>query len=196
MNVNNHLIIFIKNPELGHVKTRLAASVGDEKALAVYQRLLKITRDQTQLAPCIRHLCYSNHVDENDDWDREYFHKHVQSDGDLGARMLGALQGAFNREAKKVVIIGSDCPEITTEIISDAFASLDKYDVVVGPAKDGGYYLIGMTCPLPMLFKNKKWSTDSVFSDTVLDLTKMGLTHYRLKELSDLDTVSDLSLLQ
>jgi hypothetical protein len=110
--------------------------------------------------------------------------------------MLGALQGAFNREAEKVVIIGSDCPEITTEIISDAFVSLDKYDVVIGPAKDGGYYLIGMTCALPMLFKNKEWSTDTVFSDTVLDLVDMGLRYFRLSELSDLDTVYDLPLLQ
>lgn len=196
MNLNDHLIIFIKNPEIGKVKTRLAAGIGNEKALEVYQQLLRITHYQTQPLPCIKHVCYSDHVDENDNWDKADYHKHVQSNGDLGSRMLGAFQGVFDRGAEKMVIIGSDCPEITTKIINEAFSKLDNYDVVIGPAKDGGYYLLGMKCPLPMLFKNKEWSSDSVFADTVLDLIDMGLNHYRLPELSDLDTIYDLPLLK
>ncbi|MFT4525507.1 MAG: rSAM/selenodomain-associated transferase 1 [Granulosicoccus sp.] len=196
MNLNDHLIIFIKNPELGKVKTRLASGIGDEKALEVYNQLLKITHDQTQPVSCIKHVCYSDHVDDSDNWDKTDYHKHVQSNGGLGERMLGAFQGVFDRGAEKMVIIGSDCPEITTDILNEAFLMLDKYDVVIGPAKDGGYYLLGMKCPLPMLFKNKEWSTDSVFADTILDLIDMGLSHYRLKELSDLDTIYDLPLLE
>lgn len=194
MHLNDHLIIFIKNPEKGKVKTRLAVNLGDDKALEVYQKLLRITREQTEPIPCIKHLCYSERV-EDDDWKETSFNKHVQGKGDLGEKMLGAFQGVFERGAERMVIIGSDCPQITTEIIETAFEKLDKYDVVIGPATDGGYYLLGMKCPLPMLFKNKQWSTETVFADTILDLIDMGLSHYRLQELSDLDTIYDLHLL-
>jgi uncharacterized protein len=195
MNENDHLIIFIKNPELGKVKTRLGTAIGDEKALEVYLKLLAITRDQTQSVQCIKHLCYSEKVDASDAWSASDYLKHVQGKGDLGEKMLGAFEDAFNQGAEKMVIIGSDCPQITSEIIEKAFDALGKYDVVMGPAKDGGYYLLGMKCPLPMLFRNKEWSTDTVLADTVLDLIDMGLTHFRLKELSDLDTIYDLHLL-
>ncbi len=196
MNPNDHLIIFVKNPELGKVKTRLAAAIGDEKALEIYTQLLRITHDQTKPVDCIKHVCYSEYVNEQDMWDKAHYHKHVQSGDDLGERMLGAFLGVFDQGAEKMVIIGSDCPKIKTTIIQEAFDKLDNYDVVIGPAQDGGYYLIGMKCPLPMLFKNKEWSTDSVFADTILDLIDMGLTHYRLPELSDLDTIYDLALLK
>lgn len=194
--MNEHLIIFVKNPELGKVKTRLAAAIGDEQALKIYRKLLQITHDQTLPIQGLKHVCYTDHVDENDIWEAKEYKKHVQGNGDLGEKMLGALQGVFDRGAEKMVIIGSDCPQLTTEHLETAFEKLDKYDLVIGPAKDGGYYLIGMKVPLPMLFKNKEWSTDSVFADTILDVMDMGLSYFRLPELSDVDTIYDLGLME
>lgn len=195
MRLNDHLIIFMKNPVRGKVKTRLAADLGEDKALEVYTDLLRVTREQASKVECVKHLWYSEKV-EDDDWEETQFHKHVQGEGDLGRKMLKAFEAVFELGAERMVIIGSDCPQITTEILETAFEKLDRYDVVVGPAKDGGYYLLGMKCPLPMLFKNKEWSTETVFADTILDLIDMGLSHYRLPELSDLDTIYDLHLLK
>lgn len=180
---------------MGKVKTRLAAAIGDEQALEIYLKLLKMTYDATAPLNCLKHVCYSERIVEQDLWQGDLYKKHVQGNGDLGEKMLGAFNGVFDRGAEKMVIIGSDCPQLTTEILETAFEKLDKYDVVIGPAKDGGYYLLGMKVPLPMLFKNKEWSTDSVFADTILDLMDMGLTYFRLPELSDVDTIYDLGLM-
>ena len=110
--------------------------------------------------------------------------------------MKNAFNRAFALGADEVIIIGSDCPKLITQIIEDAFNLLDENDVCIGPAKDGGYYLLGMKKPLPFLFDGKEWSTASVFSDTTSDLTKNHLSYGRLAELSDVDTVDDLYLLE
>lgn len=195
MQHNRHLIIFVKNPVLGKAKTRLAATIGDEKALEVYLQLLDITRNAALDANCIRHVFYSDAI-ENDAWDEGKFNKHVQEGDSLGERMKNAFNQVFSLSAKEVVIIGSDCPKLHGEIIDNGFQLLAKNDACIGPAKDGGYYLLGMKKPLPFLFEGKKWSTDSVFEDTTLDLVKNGLTYGKLPELSDIDTADDLYLLE
>lgn len=189
------LIIFVKNPEKGKVKTRLAADVGDGRALNIYLQLLDITRSAACKVNCHRHLFYSDFVDDNDDWSSADFTKHVQCGDDLGDRMLHALQNVLNGDVRKAVIIGSDCPNIRSGIVESAFAALDEADVVIGPAKDGGYYLIGMKEPLSFLFQGREWSTPSVCSSTVRDLQSNGRSYFLLPELSDVDTVRDLHLL-
>ncbi|MBI1287337.1 MAG: DUF2064 domain-containing protein [Flavobacteriales bacterium] len=194
MQQNRHLIVFVKNPVLGNVKTRLATDIGNAKALEVYMQLLKVTRNSAEKANCTRHVFYSDEI-ESDAWDDDAFNKFVQEGNDLGKRMKNAFEQIFALGAEKAVIIGSDCPELTTEIIEEAFNILELKDVVLGPAKDGGYYLFGMKRLLPFLFEGKEWSTDSVLSETIQDLKENRLSYGMLTELSDLDTAEDLYLL-
>lgn len=190
-----HLIIFVKNPVLGTVKTRLAEGIGDEKALEVYNQLLAITRTVAGNVACIRHVFYSDRI-ENDDWNEGLFTKHVQEGNSLGERMNNAFEKVFALGAKQVIIIGCDCPKISSSIIEEAFETLNQKDTVIGPAKDGGYYLLGSKSLHRFLFEEKEWSTDSVFEDTVLDFIENRLTYGRTETLSDLDTIYDLYLLE
>lgn len=192
MAVKSTLIIFTKNPVLGKVKTRLASTMGDETALDVYQNLLQITRSASQKADCNRLLFYSDFIPEKDDWNPEFFAKHLQSAGDLGTRMESAFRFAFENGANKVVIIGSDCPEISNEILSDAFEALDEYDFVLGPATDGGYYLLGMQSPTPELFSQVKWSTEGVLEETIRRIREKEKSFLLLTVLTDIDTENDL----
>lgn len=190
----NHLIIFVKNPVKGQVKTRLASDIGTEAALGVYLQLLELTRHVADQVACTRHVFYSNEI-EDDHWDEDRFNKHTQEGVDLGERMKKAFETVFSLGAKKAVIIGSDCPQITPTIIEQAFSTIEDVDVAIGPAQDGGYYLLGMKKPQPFLFDGKQWSTASVFADTITDIANSGLTFFELPMLSDLDNASDLHLL-
>ena len=187
-----HLIIFVKNPVLGKVKTRLAATVGDERALEVYHKLLAITRKVAIGVDCKRQLYYSDVVDTDDHWGSEHFAKHTQRGIDLGERMLHAFIASFAEGATKAIIIGSDCPEITPRIIDEAFEALDRFDVVVGPAEDGGYYLLGMKRAIAELFINRQWSTSTVLHEMLTDVGRLGLSVGILTTLSDLDNADDL----
>jgi rSAM/selenodomain-associated transferase 1 len=191
----NHLIIFVKNPVLGKVKTRLAAGIGDAKALEIYLQLLELTRDAANETKCTRHVFYSDEI-ENDAWDDDRFNKHIQEGMDLGLRMKNAFEKVFALGTKKAVIIGSDCPQLTKDIIEESFEILYDKDTVIGPANDGGYYLLGMKKLHHILFENKEWSTDSVFEDTVHDLIENRLSYGKVEKLSDLDTIYDLHLLK
>lgn len=190
--MSRHLIIFIRNPELGKVKTRLAATVGIERALEVYLKLLEITRNAALGVDCQRHLYYVDAIREDDPWDSDQFMKHVQAQNDLGGRMMQAHTDSFAKGAEKVIIIGSDCPEMSAEIIDEAFSRLDTADVVLGPAYDGGYYLLGLKKVIPQLFANKPWSTSDVLKETLEDIQQLGLTAHLLATLNDLDDETDL----
>jgi len=192
--MSRHLIIFIKNPVLGNVKTRLAATVGDTRALEVYGQLLAITRKAALGADCHRQLYYSDTIGLDDAWAADHFSKHVQEGNDLGERMCHALGASFAEGATRAVIIGSDCPEISSTIIEDAFERLGTHDAVIGPAEDGGYYLMGMTAPHPEFFIGKQWSTACVLRDTLQDMERLGLSCAQLPMLNDLDNAEDLKL--
>jgi len=192
---NDRLIIFVKNPEIGRVKTRLAKIIGDEQALSIYQKLLLYTKEITKGLNADKAVYYSEHIDNNDLWDNMLFSKHLQRGDDLGERMQNAFAEAFAQGKERVIIIGSDCLELETYMIKEAFAVLESNDVVLGPAKDGGYYLIGMTAFLPTLFEDKNWSTDDLLMDTISDLKKMNAKYYLLKTLNDIDTIEDLKAL-
>ncbi len=188
----SHLIIFAKNAELGKVKTRLAKDIGDENALEVYLALLAHTEQVTRPVLAQKKCYYSNYIENADVFDDEYYEKSIQSGDDLGERMYNAAKISSGEWANKIIIIGSDCYDINSGIIEEAFKALDSHDFVIGPAEDGGYYLIGMTEPHPEIFLNKVWSTENVFLDTLLDIQKLNKTHYLLPTLSDVDTVDDL----
>jgi len=186
------LIIFYRNPELGKVKTRLAATVGDAKALAIYLKLASHTRAITSELDCDRVVYYSDYIDTEDAWPNNDFAKHLQRGSDLGARMEYAFQRAFMDGYERISIIGTDCFELTTKIIANAFESLGTKDTVIGPAVDGGYYLLGMNRFIPELFRGKEWSTNTVCKDTINDFTRLAINYYQLPTLRDVDTESDL----
>jgi len=196
MNHDSLLMIFAKNPELGKVKTRLAKTIGNEKALMIYVKLLEHTHAVADRVFADKAVFYSDKVQEFDILDYYKFPKFLQKGKDLGERMERAFGQAFAQDYDKVVIIGSDCYEITTEIVEDALTALDDHNVVLGPALDGGYYLLGMDRHYPHLFKDKAWSTPDVLLDTILDIKKLKLSYSLLPTLSDVDEEKDLGLLR
>jgi rSAM/selenodomain-associated transferase 1 len=189
------LIIFIKNPELGKVKTRLAVTVGQQTALDVYLKLLDITCAVSKSVSAVRYLYYSTEIIESDIWENQLFEKRIQNGKDLGSRMSNAFEEIL-KFCNKAVIIGSDCPEMSSDIINSAFLALDRSDFVLGPSIDGGYYLIGMKQFEGSVFQNIAWSTDEVYSQTVLKINELGKTIYELPMLSDLDDFKDLNYLK
>lgn len=186
----NALIIFIKNPELGKVKTRLAKTVGAEKALAIYIALMEHTRKIAEALPVARYLFYSQEINQKDNWSSRRFHKDLQIEGDLGVKIATAFHTVF-KENEKVVIIGSDCASLTPEIVQVAFDKLDEHPFVIGPAMDGGYYLLGMNQFSPEVFRDIEWSTESVFPTTVERIESLGKTYHLLPTLSDIDYEED-----
>ena len=184
------LIIFIKNPVLGRVKTRLAETVGKARALEIYRLLLAHTRRVALAVEVDRLLYYSRYIDRADEWPAPPFQKFRQEGADLGARMADAFDRTL-RDYEKAVLIGSDCAELTPAILRTAFRRLDEYDLVIGPAVDGGYYLIGLRHPTPALFRQMTWSTAEVLSETLQRAEGLGKSSYRLPELSDIDTEAD-----
>lgn len=186
----NALLIFIRNPELGKVKTRLARDLGPEEALRIYRKLLGHTRKVAQAVAVERFLFYSNFIDREDSWPEPDFKKYLQPDGDLGDRMLQAFGQALSH-CEKAVIVGSDCPGLTPLILQTAFEQLGSHDFVIGPAIDGGYYLIGMKKLTPELFRDMTWSTDRVFQETTERMQAMGSSYYVLPTLSDIDYAED-----
>lgn len=192
----NALIIFIRNPVRGVVKTRLASAIGDDRAFQVYQRLLEYTRSITRSINARKLLFYSDWINISDAWENDAYDKRLQVGTNLGERMRQAYETVFTEFGGvpngKVVIIGSDCMEITATLIDAAFQLLDDHDLVIGPASDGGYYLLGMKRLYPALFESKAWSTETVFKDTIDDAARLGLSHAELPVLSDIDDLDDL----
>lgn len=190
--LDNLLLIFYRNPELGKVKTRLAATLGDEKALSVYLKLAEHTRKITQGLVADKLVFYSHAVVHKDLWDEAVYQKAEQAGENLGERMLHAFQYGFDKGYKHICIIGTDCLELNQEIIEKAFLSLSQHDTVLGPAKDGGYYLLGMKRLNADFFLDKTWSTQTVTHDTLRDMLRLKLSVHLLPLLSDVDVEDDL----
>ena len=186
----NLLIVFTRNPELGKVKTRLAKTVGNAIALKIYTFLLERTRDIAVQVSADKAVYYSVKVRENDIWDTNNFRKHQQVGEDLGIRMLHAFKNGFKAGYEKVMIIGSDLYDLTAETIENAFIALKDNEVVIGPAEDGGYYLLGMNSLEEKVFKNKNWGTETVRKNTLEELKDKKV--FLLGELNDVDVFEDI----
>lgn len=186
------LLLFTKNPELGKVKTRLAKTIGDEKALSIYKMLLNHTQDIVTPVNADKFVFYSDAITIDDQWNTSSFNKKLQKGSDLGERMANAFEEVFSLGYQSVCIIGSDCYELHSEIIENAFLKLEKFDCVIGPTFDGGYYLLGMNTWQETLFQYKTWSTESVYSETIQDFENLQLSYYNLPKLSDIDEEKDL----
>ena len=188
--MKNALIIFVRNPVLGKVKTRLAASIGNEKALQVYVHLVQHTKNIAAQSTATKFVFYADYVNDNDVWNG--YEKKLQTGNDLGEKMQHAFTEVFNNGYSNICIIGSDCFELTTEIITEAFENLCLCKTVIGPASDGGYYLLGMQFPFKDLFSGIKWSTTDVFIETINKINKQSFTCHLLTWLNDIDDENDL----
>jgi uncharacterized protein len=184
---NRAVAVFLRNPVLGKVKTRLANQVGEQQALIIYHQLLDIAFATLQKIEEDVILFLTDHTEDFID---QPYEKLLQSDGDLGAKMLSAFEN-LTKGYVSVVLIGSDCPYLTPSLIKEAFDKLDKSDLVLGPSLDGGYYLIGMNTPHPTIFDNIEWSTETVFTQTIERITKADLTYALLETLGDIDYYED-----
>lgn len=186
----NTILIFTRNPELGKCKTRLAKTIGDENALIVYKMLLAHTANVVQEVNSDKHVYYSVKVRANDLWSEDHFQKFQQEGEDLGIRMKNAFQHAFDMGYEKVVIVGSDLYDLRAEHIEKAFDMLHDNDVVIGPALDGGYYLLGMKTIKQDIFQNKEWGTSTVRAATLADLKEEKVA--LLEPLNDIDVFDDI----
>jgi len=188
--LNNLLIIFTRNPELGKVKTRLAKDVGDQPALDIYKFLLNHTVSVTKDLEVTKEVHYSEEIQHNDIWDEKIFTKKQQIEGSLGEKMEQAFLSGFKNGHKNIIIIGSDLYDLNREDIEEAFNTLETYEYVLGPAEDGGYYLLGMNSFNTKIFKNKVWGTDTVLRDTLIDLKDQHIL--LLEERNDVDVYEDI----
>lgn len=192
MSLKNALIIFVKNPKSGKVKTRLALGSSNKQALEIYLQLLNHTLNESkQLSNCEKYVFYSDKIESNDEWAKNGFIQVLQKGNDLGERMKNAFQHLFSKGHQNCIIIGSDCPQINTEILDIAFNKMKDHDAVIGPANDGGYYLLGIKNLFEQVFENKAWSSTSVFLETMKDFKDLSLNTYILPELIDIDTIED-----
>ncbi|BAO55285.1 TIGR04282 family arsenosugar biosynthesis glycosyltransferase [Nonlabens marinus] len=188
--MTNCLIIFTRNPELGKGKRRLAATLGDEKALEIYKFLLEHTRSITKYIYGIKQVWYSEQVHEDDAWDNLTYEKYQQKGDDLGERMKYAFEQALEKH-ESVIIIGSDMYDLSALEIDEAFKQLNDHEAVIGPATDGGYYLLGFKNKIPDgVFENKEWGTSTVLEQTLADLK--GTDYITLEERNDVDTEEDI----
>lgn len=191
------LLIFVKYPESGKVKTRLAKNIGSESAALLYRKMAEsIIYDLSKLADYRKIIFFDPPERRNDvmRWLKFNGLSFIAQEGNsLGEKMSNAFSHAFSLGADKAVVIGTDCPQITTQTIVKAFEKLETSEVVIGPSYDGGYYLLGLKSLIPEVFHGIDWSTNIVFDQTMKRLRQSGIESECLEMLRDVDTVEDLS---
>lgn len=187
------IIVFIKNPELGKVKTRLARTIGDDHALKIYKYLLQYTKDVVKNVSADQlFLFHGGKLIDSNKWSILNCDNRLQNEGDLGVKMDSAFRYVFSKGFDKAVLIGSDCLEIKLEHIESSFSKLERADIVIGPAEDGGYYLLGMNKYNSSLFRNMPWSTNNLLEKTIEVAIAECLNYKLLPVLSDVDYIEDL----
>ncbi|MGA9382374.1 MAG: TIGR04282 family arsenosugar biosynthesis glycosyltransferase [Phormidium sp.] len=196
-NMKNCLIVFTRYPEPGKTKTRLIPVLGAEGAANLHRQLTETVITQVkELQDVLIEVHFTGGNQQlMQAWLGENLTYKQQSEGDLGRRMTTAFQTAFNNGIEKVVIIGSDCPALQSQLIEEAFAALFQHELVLGPATDGGYYLIGLKRLIPELFTGVNWGTSEVLHQTVEIAESLKLTVAYLTTLSDVDRPEDLEIL-
>lgn len=190
--MGNNLIYFVKYPTPGKVKTRLAKTLGPEEAALKYQKLaesnlknLNSLLDENLMITIA--FDPPDSLNETRSWLKGRYAYLPQEGCDLGKRLENAFSHAFQRDAGKVLAVGSDTLGLHADHVREALLALENHDVVLGPARDGGYYLIGTSCHEPHLFHEIPWSTSSVLSRTLSRIQEKKLTFNLLEELEDLD---------
>ncbi|MBW4513092.1 MAG: TIGR04282 family arsenosugar biosynthesis glycosyltransferase [Scytonematopsis contorta HA4267-MV1] len=196
-----HLIIYTRYPEPGKTKTRLIPFLGEKEAADLQQKMTEYTLMQAQkllqLFPVTIEVRFAGgNLQLMKKWLSKNFNSQLlyqhQGEGDLGQKMANSFLEAFNQGAEQVITIGSDCPGVNTEILATAFQHLKTHDLVVGPAIDGGYYLIGLQRNTDELFHNINWGTEQVLQQTIDIAQKLNLSVEYLPILADVDRPEDL----
>ncbi len=186
------VLVVVKAPRAGFVKTRLAAEVGAAEALRIYRLLVERQMAALPAGWAVEvHFAPGDGREEMRAWLGAGPAFHAQGEGDLGARLTLAVAGAFARGAGGVLVIGGDCPELDADTLRAAAAALETHGLVLGPANDGGYYLIGLARPLPLLFEAVPWSGPEVLAVTLRRAQEAGLTPALLTHKDDVDTLAD-----
>jgi rSAM/selenodomain-associated transferase 1 len=195
--LTQHLIIFTRYPEPGKTKTRLIPVLGDVGAANLQKQMTEHTIFQVQELQKITSVSFEvqftgGNLEKMQNWLGNDLGYQFQGEGDLGARMERSLVNAFNQKAEQVIIIGTDCPDLNSQILATAFEQLKNFHLVLGPALDGGYYLIGLQQPIGELFMNIPWGTAQVFAKTGEIAQKLNLSIGYLQYLADIDRPEDL----
>ncbi|MCL1470980.1 TIGR04282 family arsenosugar biosynthesis glycosyltransferase [Argonema antarcticum] len=197
--MTNCLIVFTRYPEAGKAKTRLIPVLGAEGAATLHRQMTEsaialcrdtINRVSTTLSIEVHFAGGDRQLMQQ--WLGDDIIYRQQSEGDIGMRMASAFEIAFSNNMDNVIIIGSDCPTLNSQIIASAFQALYQHDLVLGPATDGGYYLIALNRLIPELFTGITWSTSEVFQQTVEIAAKLNLDVAYLSELADVDRPEDI----
>lgn len=189
------LLVFAKAPRPGRVKTRLAADVGAEEATRIYRSLGSTVVDAVRRGPWTTVICHApaDAREAMEAWlGTEGLRFRPQSDGDLGRRMEEAVAEAFDGGAASVCVVGTDAPGVGAGLVARAFEALEDADVVLGPARDGGYWLVGMDRPRPELFRRVPWSTPRVLEITRTRIRRASLLEHLLPVLADVDRLDDV----
>lgn len=189
------IIVFQKFPKPGKVKTRLAKSIGQEKAAKLYAFLLRHTHQQLKEIEASIFVFHQGPIAAHE-YPKESYFFYPQKGNDLGEKMAGAFHEVFKMGFDQVLVIGTDCYELKNEHLNQAFAALKNNDVVIGPAQDGGYYLLGMSKFRPHLFQDVSWSTSTVLNATLKKAADAGLSTLLLDALNDVDRYEDLGELK
>ena len=194
--LTQHLIIFTRYPEPGKTKTRLIPVLGDVGAANLQKQMTEQTILQVKELQKITSVSFEvrftgGNLEKMQNWLGNDLGYQFQGEGDLGARMERSLVNAFNQKAEQVIIIGTDCPDLNSQILATAFEQLKNFHLVLGPAIDGGYYLIGLQQPIRELFMNIPWGTAQVFAKTVEIAQKLNLSRGYLQPLADIDRPED-----
>ncbi|MEX2191747.1 MAG: TIGR04282 family arsenosugar biosynthesis glycosyltransferase [Bacteroidota bacterium] len=190
------LILFGRYPHPGKVKTRLAATTGDEFAADIYKACCEHIFDEFETigGTLQRFFFYSDGSDGPlaERWPPPSYSCVPQHGRDLGERLSNASAFAFERGFHRCIITGTDVPDVSGDLIKNAIDSLETVDLVIGPARDGGYYLLGTRTHMPEVFQDIAWSCDTVLADTLRSARRLGMSSILLPELVDLDTEGDL----
>lgn len=190
------VLVFVKYPADGRVKTRLAAELDSTVAVDLYRCFVLDTLLTLQELEMPFKICYSpdSPKEKLRKWLGEQYSYLPQFGDDLGERMNNAFLQAFKDNFSRVIIIGSDSPDLPTDFLEQAFCALESHDAVLGPTSDGGYYLIGFTKSafLPRAFESISWSSNSVFRRTIDILKQHDRNVYLLPQWHDVDTLADI----
>lgn len=189
------LIIFLKFPTEGKVKTRLAAGIGFQKATEIYKIILAdLIQEVKKLESVDLYFFYppDDDIAEIKNLIGDKFNYYPQIGNDLGEKMKNSFKKIFELGADRGIIIGTDIPDLNSKIINEAIISLDKTDIVIGPSLDGGYYLLGMKNFYPSIFEEITYSTDQVLKRTLQKIESLNVNVSSLITLQDIDTEGDL----
>lgn len=185
------VIVFVKNPEPGKVKTKLAKDIGDAAAADAYKQLLQHTHDLLLKVDADKFVFYLEDVNRLDLWEKTVFYKQVQHGKDFGERMQHAFAFLFQLQYEKVLMIHSDSPQLSSHHLQKAFDLLKTHDVCIGPNMNGAYYLLGLRSLFTPFFINKEWNSQTVYNSTLEDAAAAGLIVATVEQLRVVDTVND-----